>query len=1034
MRSVRSNHHAVLCESCNSWWHIKCAGITTSVYHDLMRDQGEPWMCSICQDNTSTFPQASSPTRLGSEPNARLGCGPQARLGSKPHLHPSDSPTRLGSEPHARLGCGPHARLGSEPHLHPSTTQRRRLPCTISFLVINFQSVKNKAAELGVLLELHKPDIIIGTETWLSSDHHSSEYIPAEYDVIRKDRATGFGGVLLAFKNLIVTPLTVPGTSEAIFASVQTKGAKRFIVGSVYRPPDSSEEADTELATQLDSVLSKVGKSPIWFGGDLNLPQADWDTMISNKASQPLMDSISALSLTQVVDFPTRGDNLLDVVLTNRPSLLASCICEPGISDHDIVHAVTQVTPLRPRPVRRKIYLWSKANVNIIASDCSTLSDEITDRYNYQSDVEEIWSTLKHGILHSLEKNVPSKLSSSRHNKPWFTTALKKLTRRKKRAFLKARATRTPRDRLRYRVLMQQSRKACHQARLEHLEEIITEEKPKRLFGYIKSLKTENMGVAPLQTTTGLTSLPKEKANILNAQFTSVFSSMEPPSAESQNNPISNLPQMTDIQINPEGVCSYLSRLKPHCASGPDNIPARFLKMAAAELTPAVSLLFSASLTQGILPQEWGHARVVPVFKKGDRSLPENYRPISLTSILCKALEHIIASNISTHLDNHQLLSDAQHGFRKRRSCTTQLTDLFNDLATNLDDKCQTDMILLDFSKAFDKVSHILLLGKLPHFGLPPSICAWVRSFLADRTQQVVCEGELSTKTNVTSGVPQGSVMGPLLFLLFINDLPASISEGTSVRLFADDSAIYRRITGQEDQLALQRDLSALEAWEARWRMSFHPMKCQVLNITRRKTPMRTDYILRDHILETTKSAKYLGVTLSADLKWSTHINQITKKAERARAFIHRNVRDCTQKAKETCYTAFVRPILEYASEVWDPLTAKDSDSIERVQRRAARSVLSNYSTYSSVSAMLANLRWEPLKQRRTTSKLSLFRRAHLGEVSLKCVTTAINSLQQITKTRGHTLKLRQPSCRTNTLRDSFLPSTIRLWNQFGPA
>ena len=201
---------------------------------------------------------------------------------------------------------------------------------------------------------------------------------------------------------------------------------------------------------------------------------------------------------------------------------------------------------------------------------------------------------------------------------------------------------------------------------------------------------------------------------------------------------------------------------------------------------------------------------MVPIFKKGDRLQPINYRPISLTSITCKMLERIITSNIVQHLDSHNILHDAQHGFRKHRSTETQFIQLIENLAHNIDNRIQTDAILLDFQKAFDKVPHHRLLYKLKYYGISPQALNWVHSFLTNRTQQVLLEGNMSSSINVTSGVPQGNVLGPLLFLIYINDLPDYIQNNSTVKLFADDTIIYHPINNQQDSIALQEDLHSL--------------------------------------------------------------------------------------------------------------------------------------------------------------------------------------------------------------------------------
>ena len=227
---------------------------------------------------------------------------------------------------------------------------------------------------------------------------------------------------------------------------------------------------------------------------------------------------------------------------------------------------------------------------------------------------------------------------------------------------------------------------------------------------------------------------------MINRQFASVFTT-------EGNTPLPTMSNRTtqtveSIHVSHNGVAKLLRNLKPHKATGPDGLPARLLKETASEIAPAVSLLFQVSLDQGKVPASWKVALIAPVFKKGNRSSAANYRPISLTSISCKLCEHIIHSTISRHLDRTDILSDAQHGFRKKRSCETQLLLTVDDLAKGLDDKGQTDMILLDFSKAFDKVPNKRLLLKVACCGITGSVLAWIEDFLHGRTQKVILEGQ----------------------------------------------------------------------------------------------------------------------------------------------------------------------------------------------------------------------------------------------------------------------------------------------------
>ena len=248
--------------------------------------------------------------------------------------------------------------------------------------------------------------------------------------------------------------------------------------------------------------------------------------------------------------------------------------------------------------------------------------------------------------------------------------------------------------------------------------------------------------------------------------------------------------------------------------------------------------IFQASIDNKYLPQNWRKANITPIYKKGDKSCPANYRPLSLTSLPCKVLEHIIYHHIFAHIDRHDLLSDAQHGFRRRRGCETQLAMLIEHFASAMDSRDQIDLIILDFCKAFDKVPHQRLLLKLNQFGIKGNILRWIESFLTSRTQQAVLEGATSNQVHVTSGVPQGTVLGPLLFLIYINDIENNID--SQLRLFADDCLLYRVIKSARDCVNLENDISQLCDWESTWQMTFNSSKCFVMHMSHKKNPWLT--------------------------------------------------------------------------------------------------------------------------------------------------------------------------------------------------
>ena len=261
----------------------------------------------------------------------------------------------------------------------------------------------------------------------------------------------------------------------------------------------------------------------------------------------------------------------------------------------------------------------------------------------------------------------------------------------------------------------------------------------------------------------------------------------------------------------------------------------------------------------------------------------------------------------------------------------------------------------MDFAKAFDKVSHRHLLYKLKFYGINDQITNWISSFLCFRSQYVTVDGSTSPKVPVTSGVPQGTVLGPILFLIYINDLPDYLSHST-LRLFADDSILYLEIDKPNDPTRLQHDLDAALRWESDWLMSFHPDKCNVLSVNRKRQSLAYDYKMHDHVLTKTTQSDYLGVTLQNDLKWNSHIHNVTNKSNRVLGMLRRHLWKAPPKTKELAVQALVRSRLSYCAPIWDPHTQSHINQIEMVQRRAARYVLGIYDPYASVSNMFTQL------------------------------------------------------------------------------
>ncbi len=1020
--SVRHDpaRHALCCDNCSIWYHRDCAGCTSGEYQHYA-GSNVSWICCKCgvpNYSTTFFDQVTLDTA-----NSFL---PLSNIDSAEIRSPTDS---IYSFETSDIGS-PAYTSSPRQKIKPKHDSNKNL----KVYNLNIQSVHAKKESLWELIDSGKPDLIVGCETWLSPSTLSSEILPAGYSTFRTDRADGYGGVLIGVKiDLIPEQIETLKDCELCVVKIELLKKHPLLVIGAYRPTNRDENYFRKLCGEIERVVKLHPNATVWCCGDFNLPDIDWEseTISGNRyplgINETMMTMVHDCNLEQIVTEPTRESNILDLFLTNRPSLVNRCEIVPGISDHDVVYVDSNIAAKRQKPIKRKIQLWDKADFDQIRLEVKSFSEEFTKQHSVDTPVEDLWKGITTKTDEILDKRVPSKTTSSRYSQPWINRKIRSLKRQKQRCYNKAKKSHSPADFARCRELKKQMQSECRKAYSDYMNDIICGEydtgKKKRFYGYVKSMRTDSCGVAALKSEGITYSENKDKAEILNKQFSSVFTKEDPHIPPPDLGP-SPYPSLPDIVVHPPGVAKLLRELNPYKATGPDKVPAKLLKEVADEIAPALALVFQASLKQHKLPSDWKNALVAPLFKKGERYKASNYRPVSLTSICCKSLEHIIHHHIINHLETLGILSDAQHGFRKRRSCETQLNITVDDLARGLNNGKQIDAILLDFSKAFDKVPHQRLRLKLEYYGVRGNTLEWISSFLNGRTQRVLCGGSVSKPADVDSGVPQGSVLGPLLFLAYINDLPDCVA--STPRMFADDCLLYRQIDSISDSRALQDDLIALEKWESDWLMSFNPDKCEVLRFTRKTKPIITSYFIHGSELNTVPAAKYLGVTLDSKLTFNQHIAATSKKANSTRAFVTRTTKFCPRKVRDEAYKTFVRPSLEYASTVWSPHTDKNIKKLEAVQRRAARSVMNDHDRTSSVTAMLHRLKWETLEERRAKSRVMLFYKVVTGLVEVTLPTYIIQGSQL---TRGHSLRFLVPTVRLDVYKHSFYPASIRLWN-----
>ena len=810
---------ALQCNSCDKWLHADCTGMTRETYRQLEADVESEWHCPTCAVTLPTE-RTVPPLRL------------KRHHGTWKIAEPALHHTKPSSKKPPQHAGGPWS--------------KKKLPKCITTVITNANSLKGKKHHLAALIDSTNPHILIVTETKLSNRISSSEIFDDRYSVIRRDRNTKGGGVLVAVSNALDGyEVDVKIETESVYVMLHSKNQPPTLVGAVYRPPDHKINYLKDVLSELKKVIALHKPAHILLGGDFNMPGVDWSEgrvptgTPHRKQARLLLETMQELNLTQVVDIPTRGTNTLDLLFTDVPSLISKIHSAPGLSDHDTILVDHKLKATINKKAAREVPLFNKADWPSLREKVRLL---VLDYINAnppenRRSLTNNWLFLKGSLLGAIEQFIPRKKVGTRFNLLYLTPKTKRKIRKRQRVFKKACKYGRKND---WNHCKQLRKEINHELQLAFNDYINTildpqDEKPgacKRFYTFIKSLRQESFGVGTLKAhgRAGATSL--EKANMCNTQFHSAFSKEDTTSIPTPRG--DPLPPMPNITISENGVLKLLKNIKPNKATGPDELPAKVLRDCAHELAPAIASFFQQSLDEGRVPDDWKQQRVHPIFKKGSRSDPGNYRPVALTSILCKTLEHIISSNINDHLERHSWLACFQHGFRKFQSCESQLLITTTDIFNTMESRGITDAVVLDFSKAFDKVPHERLMKKLAHCGIHGATRRWIRHFLIGRCQRVVIDGEESDECEVTSGVPQGSVLGPLLFIMFINNIATELDPQTKIRLLADDALLYRRIDSFEDHEKLQKDLNSLVEWADTWCMSFNTKKCYTIHIMTR--------------------------------------------------------------------------------------------------------------------------------------------------------------------------------------------------------
>ena len=791
--------------------------------------------------------------------------------------------------------------------------------------------------ELKAVLDMKQPDIIALTETWTNSDISDGFLQLDGYElIVRKDREDTDrgrgGGVLVYVAKRICAWKVVAGGSFEQCASLMIKAKNQDLgIHVIYRSPNSSSDNDASLC----DLIKELRGSYILIG-DFNFPGIRWATGRTDAKSRAFYEVLEDNFLVQHVDEPThKSGNTLDLVLSKDDQIVENIEYEGrlGKSDHEILMVTMGLRAVGgdKTPDSRN---YDRANFDEMRKEMKEVHwEELLE----QTDVETCWGIIKQFHDDLVDKWVPwRRKRKGRASPKWMNAEIRKSVTEKKKAWKRWKGSGREDDKVEYKRWETNTKRQIRNRKNAVEKQIARESKtnPKIFYSYVNSARRTRSVIGPLMIDGQLVVNSKDKSNAYNKYFSSVFTRCDndPPAKEQ----LTGIGKLENVAMTEVSLKNEIVRLRKVAAPGPDNITNRTLIELCDEIARPLAILFTKSMECGLIPNDWRLSSVTPIYKgKGMKSQPGNYRPVSLTSNVCKLMEKVINRELSRHLENG-VLNNSQHGFRRGRSCQTNLIEFFDKLTQWIDEGECVDVLYLDFQKAFDKVDHGRLMVKLAAAGIHGNLWRWIKDWLSGRKQRVVVNGETSDWLPIESGVLQGSVLGGPFFDVFIDDIDVAVLLAF-LRKFADDTKMAKQIRSLEDAEQFQLDINNLCKWAEEWAMQFNQEKCKVMHLGRSNP--RYAYSINGMQLNVTEEEKDLGVWTDSSLKPSLQCTKAANSANCVLGMILRSFHYRTKQSLVPLYTSLVRPKLEFAVAAWNPWLERDIECLEKVQKRLIRSL-----------------------------------------------------------------------------------------------
>ena len=835
----------------------------------------------------------------------------------------------------------------------------------------------------------------------------------------------------------------VPISIEAVCVEVTKPKMKPFFITSIYRPPNSK----VDFMDNLENYLNELDKqnSELIISGDLNC-----DLSISDlqPQSRRLMDIFQLFQLKQLIVEPTRitddTETLLDIIATNRPDKVKdSGVIHLGISDHSLVYLCLKVSVSRDKPKivdSRNMKYYSKESMN------DHLYHELNNFSWEQTDPNILWEQFKNIFNSVSDVHAPIKTRKVRSTyAPWLTTDIRH--EMNQRDYLKKKEVKSKSKSLfkAYKAQRNRINKLIKSAKSNYCKREIDHNKnnPKEMWKQINQVIS---GKGRCSKTTTITTIKNDQGNFIqddkliadefNKYFTEVGAKL---SNQIVNASSTFLDYLTPVNcefhfavISNDTILKKISKIKPNKALGLDNISGKLLKDTATVVTPFLNLIFNLSLAEGIFPSDWKNARVSPIYKSGSRDECSNYRPISVLSTISKIFEKIVFDQMNEYFASNAILTPYQSGFRKGYSTMTSLLKTTNEWLVNMDKGLINGVVFLDLKKAFDTVDHDILIKKLEFYGIKNIALRWFISYLSRRKQVCKICSSISEIKTITTGVPQGSNLGPLLFLLYINDLPNCLKSSVPA-LFADDTNLsVRGATAGEIEEKLKSDLNNVHNWLLTNKLTLNVRKTEYMLIGSRQklsqVKIDPDLHIGSEGIGRVSSTKTLGVLVDENITWRNHIDYVAKKVAKGIGLLRRSKDLLEINTLKTIYNATVLPYFDYCALVWDNYSQTIKHKLEKLHNKAARIITGDSDEIRS-DAVRSKLGWVTLQERRDKIMSKLMKQI----VDKKSI-DYLQELFTISSNSVHSLgsnncSLLLPKPNTNALKRSFSYRGAAAWN-----